>query len=360
MHVAKGSPMPLESSTQKRVTISDVARYAGVSNATVSAVLNNKGTVKDSTRRRVLEAIEKLNYRPSGAARRRLQPTLHRTIGLVVKEVDNPYFADIFLGAREVANRHGYTVLITSSESDFASEHRIVDLLADKDIDGLIINPLLEERADLSHLFELKRRNIPFVLIENVLGLQANIVDVDNVAASKEATRYLIEGGHERIIHFAGPRYSLHTEERIEGFRRAFSETNLIFREDMIVYAGARLKDGYEKGLAYFQEHHDDPPTAVTCYNDLVAIGLMRALHQLGIKVPDQVSIVGYDDIAIAEYLPIPLTTVRVPKTEMGAKAAELLIRQVEGANGRGGSETVERIFLQAQLIVRRSTRPLK
>lgn len=344
----------------KRVTITDVARQVGVSNATVSAVLNDKGTVKDSTRKLVLEAIEQLGYRPSGSARHRFQPVAQRTIGLVVKEVDNPYFADIFLGAREVASEKGYTVLIASSECDFASEHQLVDLFAWKDIDGLIINPLLDEHADLSHLFELKRRNIPFVLLESILGLQASIVDVDNVAASKAAVQFLIRQGHERIVHFAGPKYSMHSQERVEGFRRAFSESNLVFRDEAIVYAGAHLKDGYEKGVEFIAAHCGDLPTAFTCYNDLVAIGLVKALRAEGLRVPEDVSVVGYDDIEMADFLPIPLTTVRVPKVEMGAKAAELLIRQIEAVNGRtDAARQMDRIVLQAELVVRESTRAL-
>lgn len=343
----------------KKVTITDVAERAGVSNATVSAVINDKATVKEATRKRVLEAISQLNYRPSGSAQRRFQAAPQRTIGLVVKEVDNPYFADIYLGAREVANRHGYAVFIASSESDFKAEHRVVDLFASRDIDGLIINPLLDEEADLSHIFELKRRNIPFVLLESVFGLQANIVDVDNVEASKEATRFLIEQGHEHILHFAGPKYSTHSDERIEGFRRAFSESSFAFRQDAIVYAGAHLQDGYDRGLEYFGQRRANMPTAVTCYNDLVAIGLMKALRSLDLRVPDDISVIGYDDIRMADYLPIPLTTVRVPQIEMGAKAAELLIRQIEGADGRKGEpRTPERVILQAELVVRESTCP--
>ena len=344
-------------SFMKKTTILDVAARAGVSNATVSAVLNDRGTVNEHTRRRVLEALDALHYRGGNAARRRPRASGPPTIGLLVKEVDNPYFADIYLGACEVVHRSGYAMFIASSENSVPSEHEMVDLFASHDIDGLIISPLLNDESDLSHLFELKRRNIPFVMLESVIGLQASIVDVDNVTASKRAVQHLIEQGHVRIVHFAGPRSSMHSEERIEGFRRAFSESDLVFREEAIVHTGSHLQHGYDHGLAYFRAHRDVPPTAVTCYNDLVAIGLMRALREQGLRIPQDVSVVGYDDIGLVAFLPTPLTTVRVPKVEMGARAAELLLRQIEGGPERT-APPIERLILHAELIVRASTAP--
>ena len=353
----------------KNVTIHDVADLAEVSIGTVSAVVNRKDTVSKSTRRRVLQAIRELNYRPSAAARRRLQPSAEKSIGLVIKEVHNPYFADVMIGVQEAAAQRGYNVLMASSEGAYELEQQIVALLEAKDIEGLIINPLLDEDADLSHLFEIKQHNIPLVLLERVRGLKASLVDVDNVAASKAAVEHLIDRGHEHIVHFAGPRYSIHSDERIEGMRHAFSAQRLVFDDSDVVRVGARLEDGYRAGLAYFGERPKGErpegerpkgkrPTAVTCYNDLVAIGLMRALRELGIGVPEQVSVVGYDDIEMARYAAVPLTTVRVPKKEMGRRAAELLVRQAEASAANGGA--VEKVGLEAELIVRASTRALR
>lgn len=339
----------------KNVTIHDVAALAGVSVGTVSAVINRKDTVSKGTRERVMQAVSDLNYRPSAAARRRLKTPAEKSIGLVVKEVHNTYFADIFVGAQQAANAHGYGLIVVSSERVYQLEHRLVELLVAKDIDGLIINPLLDDETDLSHLFELKRRNIPFVLLESLRGLQASMVDVDNVAASKEAVEYLISAGHKRIVHFAGPRYSMHSDERIEGVRRAFSAQRLVFGDDDLVHSGARLEDGYRSGIAYFRTRTEDRPTAVTCYNDLVAVGLMRALRELGLRVPEDVSVVGYDDIDMASYGVVPLTTVRVPKEEMGRKAAEILIRNLESVN----KGKIEKVYLHAELVVRASTRAL-
>jgi LacI family transcriptional regulator len=332
-----------------RPTIEDVARRAGYSKATVSAVLNDSPSVKASTRARILDVMDELNYRPRNAGRNGDRE--QRSLGLVIKEIDNPYYAEVVAGARSAANKKGYSVQIGTSEGDPDAEKRLVDVFRAKDIDGLIIIPVISEQADLSYVFELNRRNIPYVLLEEVRGIQASVIDVDNIEASKRAAKYLIDSGHEKIVHFAGPQYSMHSEERLEGVRRAYSESSLVFSDDIVVPAGAHLADGYRAGKAYFGRG-ENRPTGVTCYNDLVAIGLMRALGELGLRVPEDVSVIGYDDIEILEYLPTPLTSIRVPKFEMGQKAAELLIQQLEAHK----KVPPQKIHLQAELVVRKTT----
>lgn len=340
-----------------RTTIRDVAEWAGVSNATVSNVINDKGKVSESTRKDVLEAIEALNYRPNASAQRKLQSRGPKSIGLVIKEIHNPYFADVIIGAQEKAQEEDYAIMLSSSEGRRDTEGQIVDLLVEKDVDGIIINPLLDHDADLSHLFNLKRRNIPFVLLEEVHGLKSNLVDVDNVKASREMTSYLIDLGHEDIIHFAGPEYSMHSDERVEGFRQAFFDTQQIYSEDYVVRAGAHLEEGYETGLEYFKDRSaSERPTAVTCYNDLVAIGLLRALRELNIDVPGEVSVAGFDNVKTCDYAPVPLTSMGVPTTQMGRKAMEVLIRHIE-ASDHDGPEVVN---LEAGMTVRESTAPVK
>jgi LacI family transcriptional regulator/LacI family repressor for deo operon, udp, cdd, tsx, nupC, and nupG len=338
----------------QRATITDVARQAGVSKATVSAVINDSPSVKGSTRDRVLAAIDVLNYRPTQITRAGAKKT--KCIGLLIKEIDNPYYAEIVLGARAHANEQGYTLLVASSEGEVDAERRAVELLQAKEVEGLIATPVLDEHADLSHFFELKRRNFPFVLLESVRGVPASLVDVDNSDASRKAVEFLIRLGHTKIVHFAGPKYSMHSEERLEGVRRACSSSHLIFGDADAIEAGAHLEDGYRAGLACFRARAGaSRPTAVTCYNDLVAIGVCRALHELGVRIPDDVSVVGFDDIPLLEYLPVPLTTIRMPKTEMGEVAAQMLIRHIE-------SRTVlppQKVLLEAQLVVRASTRAL-
>jgi LacI family transcriptional regulator/LacI family repressor for deo operon, udp, cdd, tsx, nupC, and nupG len=339
-----------------RTTIRDVAEWAGVSNATVSNVINEKGKVSESTRQEVLDAIEALNYRPNASAQRKLQSRGPKSIGLVIKEIHNPYFADVIVGAQEKAAEEDYSLVLSSSEGERETEGQIVDLLVEKDVDGIIVNPLLDRDADLTHLFNLKRRNIPFVLLEEVHGLKSNLVDVDNVRSAREITSYLIELGHENVVHFAGPEYSMHSNERMEGFRKAFFDTHQVYSEDYVVRAGAHLEEGYETGLEYFRDRPpDERPTAVTCYNDLVAIGLLRALRELEIDVPEEVSVTGFDNIVTCEYAPVPLTSMGVPTKRMGRKAMEVLIRQIE----EGDLDEPEVVMLKAEMTVRASTAPV-
>lgn len=342
--------------TNNRPTIGDVAERAGVSKATVSAVMNTPAAVRESTRERVLEVIERLNYRPSGPVRRGAVPK-HRSIGLLIREVDNPFYAEVVRGVTTVADRHSYTVLVASSEGSYETERQTIDLLREKDVDGLILYPVLNEQTDLGHLFELKRRNFPFILLEEIWGVQASLIDIDNAAASRKAVEYLLSLGHTRIVHFAGPKYSMHSRERIDGVYRAFSGSSIVFTEESILPAGAHLEDGYRTGREYFEKiPARERPTAVTCYNDLVAVGLMRALSELGIRVPEDVSVIGYDNLEILDYLPIPLTSVHIPKREIGEQAAEILVRHIEAR------ETLQpqKVYVEADLVVRSSTRRVK
>ncbi len=340
----------------KRPTIDDVARQAGVSKATVSAVLNNTGSVKATTRDQVVSVMDLLNYRPTQLAGRSASRRV-KSIGLLIKEIDNPYYAEIVLGARGLASQNGYTLLVASSEGEFEAERRAIELLQSKDIDGLVATPVLDQHADLSHFFELKRRNFPFVLLEEVLGVPASLVDVDNSVGARKAVEYLIDQGHTRIAHFAGPRYSMHSQQRIDGVRHACSASRLVFTDHDIVETGAHLIDGYRVGLEYFRDRPaTERPTAVTCYNDLVAIGVCRALRELGLGVPGDVSVIGFDDIPVLEYFPVQLTTVRVPKFRMAEIATEMLIRHVESKT----TIPPQKVYLDAELVIRESCRSLR
>jgi LacI family transcriptional regulator len=338
-----------------RATIHDVAQRAGVSVSTVSAVLNDKPSVKDSTREQVLAAIRQLNYRPRPAIRRPAAPTGVRTIGFLVREPANPYYAEVIEGAESVLGELGYRILVGASLGVGARERELVEIMRQKDFDGLLLTPVLDRHTDLAHLFELRRRNLRFVLLEEVHGIQASLVVVDNVGGAKIGVRHLIDLGHTRIVHFAGPRYSLNSDERIAGVRAAYSESALVFSDALVVRAGDSLTDGYAAALAYFRDRPPaERPTGVMCYNDLVALGVCRALAELGIAVPGEVSVVGYDDLPLAEFVTPSLTSVRVPKREVGRTAAEILHREIE----HGPGATPQKIYLQPELVARASTCP--
>ncbi len=341
----------------KKVTIDDIAREAGVSKGTVSAVINQKNTVNSETREIVLDTMKQLNYRPKGSARnlRRVKKG-YASIGLLVRELDNPFYTTLALGVMEYAISKGYLVFIASSEGDHNSEDKITDSFAVRDIKGAIIAPVLEGTAEIEHLFELKMINFPFVLLESVKGIQANVVSINNIKAMKEAIKYLMDNGHSRIVHFAGPKHAFHTYERIDGFRRAYSESRFAYSNDMIVPTGALLEDGHRTCHDYFRNRsREDYPTAIVCYNDLVALGVMTALAELDIQVPDEISVIGTDDIPFSKNIPVKLTTIQAPIRELGRRAAEILIRNIESSE----SLPIENIVLNTNLVIRESTRAL-
>jgi LacI family transcriptional regulator len=342
----------------KRVTIQDVARRAGVSLGTVSAVINDKNTVRPDTRKTVLNAVRELNYRPWGGARDvggRSQKL--KTISLLVRELDNPFYTAIALGAMQYARSKGWLAILASSEGDHTYEELITESFLGKHIKGAILAPVLEGKAEIEHLFRLRRLNFPFVLLENVRGIQANVVSIDNNKAMKDAVRYLIDSGHSHIVHFAGPKHASHTFERIDGFHRAYSESHLVFQNEMIVAAGAHLDDGYRKCHEYFHgKSPDEHPTAIVCYNDMVALGVIAALNEMHIRVPDQISVIGNDDISFSSRMPVQLTTIHAPLFELGNKAAEILIQNIEAHEPL----PIENVVLNSELIVRDSTRPLR
>ena len=342
----------------KRVTIADVADQAGVSTGTVSAVLNARPTVRQETRARVLETIDRLGYRPSASAQRLGSggdgaTSFPPSVGIVVKEIDNPFYAEVVKGASAELDARGYVPFICASDGDFRKEGLVIDSLRGRDVRGVVVAPVLDAHADLSHLFLLQRSGFPFVLLETVQGLKTHVVSVDNVAAEREAVEYLIELGHRRIVHFAGPAYTRHSLDRRLGFETAFSQSPVPLAVDAVVPTGARFADGYETGLRYFREKGPDRATAVACFNDLVALGLVRALTELGLRVPEDVSVVGFDDVPAATQTVLPLTTVHVPQREMGRRAVGVILEHLDDPAGDPVAVT-----LPSELRVRQTTAP--
>ncbi len=338
------------------ITIEDVAKQSGYSKGTVSAVINAKHTVKPETRDHILEVMKELNFRPRGVARNLKHNFQDKSIGIIIKDLNYPFYTAIATGAREYANSKGYSLIVTSSENDHENEKKLSHLFSSKDIKGTIIAPMIEGTAEIEHLFKLKMVNYPFVLLEDVKGIQANVVAIDNLKAIKQAVKYLIDNGHSKIIHFAGPPNSSHTQERIEGFRHAFSERTLVFDSKMIVSIGSNYEISYTNTIEYFKKlTHGEYPTAIVCFNDQQALAVIMALKTLGIRVPEDISIIGNDDIYYAQIYPVPLTTIRAPQKEIGRRAAEILIQNIEAP----ALLPVQRVVLETELIIRESSRIL-
>ncbi|HQC61838.1 MAG TPA: LacI family DNA-binding transcriptional regulator [Candidatus Marinimicrobia bacterium] len=339
-----------------RITIEEVAKQANVSKGTVSAVINGKNSVNPATREHILKVMKDLNFRPRGMARNLKNGDQVRCIGIIIKDLNYPFYTSIAAGAREYANSKGYSVIVASSENDHECEKKFTHLFSIKDIKGAIIAPIVEGEAEIDHLFKLKRINYPFVLLEDVKGIQANVVAIDNLSAIKTAVKYLIDNGHTKIVHFAGPPQSSHTQERIEGFRHAFSESPLIFNKNLIISIGSRHEEAYGNTMNYFKNRsREDYPTAIVCFNDQQALAVMTALKELNIRIPEDISIIGNDDIMYAKIYPVPLTTIRAPQREIGYKAAEILIRNIESPTALPN----EKIVLGTDLVIRESSRVL-
>ncbi len=340
----------------KKITIEDVARRARVSKGTVSAVINAKNSVKPGTRDHVLEIMKELNFRPRGMARNLKNGILDKSIGIIIKDLNYPFYTAIAAGVKEHANAKGYSVIVASTDDDHKCEKQLSHLFSTKDIKGTIIAPIVEGAAEIEHLFKLKMINYPFVLLEDVRGIQANVVAIDSIRAIKRAVEYLINSGHSRIVHFAGPPQSSHTQERIEGFRHAFSESTLAFKNEMIVSIGSHYEECFAKTLEYFKNREREKyPTAIVCFNDHQALAVMMALKELEIRVPEDISIVGNDDIYYAKIYPVPLTTIRAPLREIGIRAAEILIRNIESST----LLPIERVVLDTEFVIRQSSRVL-
>lgn len=341
----------------KKVTIEDVAKRAEVSKGTVSAVINAKNTVKSETRDHILQVMKELNFRPKGVARNLKNGGKDKSIGIIIKDINYPFYTSIVSGVKEYANSLGYSVIVTSSENDHEYEKKFTHLFSAKDIKGTIIAPIVEGTAEIEHLFKLKMLNYPFVLLEDVKGIQANVVAIDNLKAIKQAVKYLIDSGHKKIVHFAGPPNSSHTQERIEGFRHAFSERTLVFNKNMIVSIGSNHDESFKKTMDFFKSiKPEDYPSAIVCFNDQQALAVMMALKELNLHVPDDVSIIGNDDIYYAKIYPVTLTTIKAPQHEIGRRAAEILIKNIESRDPL----PVERVVLKTELVIRDSSKELK
>jgi LacI family transcriptional regulator len=335
------------------VTISDVARLANVSKATVSAVINDRPGISQKTRERVLEIASRLNFRPNQVARS-LSIRKTYSIGLVIKEIDNPFFAQIMKGVYDTCVNHAYTVLLGSSELSPQRELQSIETLVNQRVEGLILSPLHGEDMDFYYLADLIHDRYPLVTLGEISNYGTSVVEAKNEDGAFEAVRHLIHLGHKRIAYFSGPAHSSHAIDRAEGYRRAFLESHLPYRSDDVVQVGSYIENGYEAGKRFFT-NRKDRPTAVLCYNDLVAMGLINALFDVGFSVPDDISVIGFDDIQYGAHFRVPLTTVHVPTYEIGKTAAEMVIGQIDDPE----KSRQEKKRFDVQLVHRKSTSSL-
>lgn len=329
------------------MTIGDIARIAGVSRATVSGVLNDSPTVSEKTRKRVLAIIKKHNYRPNEVARA-LALNHTNTIGLIVKDISNPLYSKIVLGVEEVIDIHKFSVIIGNTHKQEERELSLINLLKRRRVDGLIIFPVQKYKNN-RHLTELCEGGFPFVLLADIPGIEADVVRADDLSGAIEATEHLIRLGRKKIGYISGPEGALASDRRQEGYREALARHGYEAKPAYIRRGGWRAEDGYLAGRS-FLSCKEDCPDGILCYNDQVAIGLIRALIEGGARVPEDVAIIGFDDAGVGAYLETGLTTVAQPVHEIGRRAALLLLDRIKN---KTQPPEPRRVLLNTKLVVR-------
>ena len=332
------------------VTIEYIARMANVSKATVSRVINNKADgVSKETRARVQQLIDDYGYKPNLMARG--VATSHtKIIGLVIPDITNPFFPELVKAIEHHASKSGYTIILCNTDSSAKNEQRCISTLIANRVDGVILDTVLQEQMPMPYNFE--KYGIPCVLIDRrtkAFDYNAGVF-VDNEYAFYIAAELLIKHGNRQIVFIKGPDDLSITRERLEGYRSALKQYGIPFDPTMVVGGQFCYEGGYnaimqlhEQGIAF---------TAVLASNDIMAIGAMRALRKLGYSIPEDVEVMGCDNITFSGMVDPTLTTLEQPLYELGSKAAEAVLALIEG---RRLAET--NIRLEAKLVKRESTR---
>lgn len=331
-----------------RVTIREVARLAQVSLGTVSNVLNNPEVVAPATRQRVVEAIDKTGFVRSTAAHQ-LRVGKSRTVGVVLLDIANPFFAEMVRGAEGVLRDKGYVLVVCSTDESAERERRYLRVLEEHRVDGLLITPV---GRDLREIAKLAARGIPTVLLDRDSGEQDLCsATVDDIRGGELAARHLFDMGHRLVTFVNGPSSIRQCADRHEGAQRALRRARrrgpATLRE--MAVSALSVEQGEKAATALLSL--TPRPTAVMCANDLIALGMLRGLTDAGVAVPGDIALVGYDDVAFASMLSPSLTSVRQPKYELGAIAADLFLEEALGSGHRH-----RLVRFEPELVVRASS----
>ncbi|HQE25078.1 MAG TPA: LacI family DNA-binding transcriptional regulator [Candidatus Atribacteria bacterium] len=328
-------------------TIYDIAKLAGVSPATVSRALNQKCQVKEETRKKILEIAEELNYSPNYLARS-LKKKKTFTIALIISDVTNPFFTTLARGVEDKASSQGFNAIFCNTDESPAKEKEYIDLMLRRRVDGLVIASC----STGDTLRDLKEKEVPVVLVDRrIENFEGDLVVGDSKEGAYELTRHLIEVHNFReIAMITGPTIISTSKDRIAGYQRALQEAGLPIRSEWIMTGSYKEDFGYKIATRFFSEKKK-LPQAVFAGNNLIAIGIVRAARERGIKIPEDLALVTFDDLEAASLLYPFLTVAKQPAYTMGSLATQFLLERIEGGEIREKREVV----LKPEIIVRRS-----
>jgi LacI family transcriptional regulator len=324
----------------------DVAERAGVSVTSVSHVINETRPVSYELRERVLAALEELGYHPNRLARSLRSGKTH-TIGTIVPDSADPFFAEVARGIEDTAFETGYSLILCNSDANLDKEAFYTDVLVEKQVDGILF---LAAGGSTERILDLQQRGMPVVVVDRELpAVHVDSVVTDNAGGGWSATRHLIDLGHRRIGYIAGPSDLTLSEYRFTGYRKALEEAGIAVDENLVVRGAFDFESGYRAACQLLT--NSQRPTAIFASNDLMAIGAICAAVELDLRVPEDLSVIGYDDVPLASYSNPPLTTIAQPIYDLGVVAASMLLERLHDP-GR----PARRIVLDVELQIRRST----
>jgi Transcriptional regulators len=333
-----------------KATIYDVAKEAGVSIATVSNAINGKGNVSKKRREQIFQIMEQMNYQPNVNASALMGKKTY-TLGLLIPDISNPFFSEIARAIEDQAHQLGYSVIMCSTDNKDERVERYIALLEQKNVDGILIGTGVDNQEILT---SLQARHIPIVMISReTAALEVDTVVADDYIGGLMAAQHLAEMGHRRIAILSEQLKVSSARERIRGFRQGLQDRQIPFADDNIVICDYMIQEG--RRAAGELLGREDRPTALFCCNDVLAIGAMQEARSLGIKVPEELSIVGFDDTILAAVVDPPLTTVAQPIASMAKQAFQLMISNLDEAE-----PVKKRIVLRPEINIRQSTARVK
>ena len=327
------------------VTLKDIGKEVGVSATTVSRALNNKPDISYQVKQKIKEVAERLGYSPNALARS-LKAKKTSSIGVLIADIADPFFAPIVKGIENTARQMGYSIILCDTGEEYEQEKLAVQMMLEKRVDGLLITPCQTEYGDI---LELERKKVPFVLLGRHFDVvESDYVITDEIEGAFLATDYLIKKGHKKILFINGPNYISSAKERLVGYKRALQEHAILFDKSLVKEGALKMEDGYRIMKEILSA--GTKFTAVFVYCDFVVLGIMQALEEAKLKIPENIAIVGYDDVVFAGFLQVPLTTVHIPKYELGKEAMKLLKKKIEGE-----IQEPQVVILEAKLVIRKS-----